>query len=302
MRLLLAGFGYVGSALAPHLAAAGHTVTGLTRSESSAQSWLEQGQDVRAVDIADPAAICQLANEIGPMDFVIHCAASGRGGTEELYAAVYREGMRNLIAAFPSSRFLFTSSTSVYPQIDGSHITESSPAEPARGTGKILRETENLTLAAGGIVARLAGIYGPGRSVLLRQFLEGKSRIDVRTTPPETPDGRWINQVHLADIISALSHLVHLPAEQTSGQIFNVCDSRSLTQREVYLEMQRRFHKPLPEEAAPDETRKRGWSHKQVSNAKLRQTGWEPRYPDYFAALDHDRDFLPSILALVDSP
>ena len=65
-------------------------------------------------------------------------------------------------------RFVFCSSTSVYGQTDGACVTEESPATPGRETGCILRETEDLVLQRTGTVARLAGIYGPGRSVLLR--------------------------------------------------------------------------------------------------------------------------------------
>ncbi len=73
---------------------------------------------------------------------------------------------------------LFTSSTSVYAQRDGSWVTEESETKPARETGRILLETEEFVLGHGGIVARLAGIYGPGRSALLSKFLAGEAIID----------------------------------------------------------------------------------------------------------------------------
>ena len=66
-------------------------------------------------------------------------------------------------------RLLFTSSTSVYSQRDGSWVTEESETKPARETGRILLETEKLVLERGGMVARLAGIYGPGRSAVAEQ-------------------------------------------------------------------------------------------------------------------------------------
>ena len=46
-----------------------------------------------------------------------------------------------------------------------------------RETGRLLREAENLALNAGGCAGRLAGIYGPGRSFLLKNLLEGKAAI-----------------------------------------------------------------------------------------------------------------------------
>jgi hypothetical protein len=44
------------------------------------------------------------------------------------------------------------------------------------------------------------------------------------------------------------------------------------------------FDRPLPPTAPRDLNRKRGWTHKQVSNAKLRATGWEPEFPSFLEA------------------
>ncbi len=61
------------------------------------------------------------------------------------------QGTKNLIdwlSPNPPKNFIYTSSTSVYGQTDGSQVKESSPAEPASETGKILVETERLLLEA----------------------------------------------------------------------------------------------------------------------------------------------------------
>ena len=36
----------------------------------------------------------------------------------------------------------------------------------------------------------------------------GESVIDIRTEPPATPDGRWINQIHVRDAARAIAHLL----------------------------------------------------------------------------------------------
>lgn len=282
---LIAGCGYLGMALASLLREFGIHPLCLTRSSEGASKLSVDGCTARAVDITSADACSTLAQEFPALQTVVHCAASGRGAAETEYAAVYDGGCKNLLNAFPQAQLLFTSSTSVYPQIDGSVVSEESPASPTRTTGKFLRQAESRILASGGIVLRLAGIYGPSRSVLLKNFLNGQASIDVRSTPPLTPDGRWINQIYRDDAASAIFHLTRLPTSLTAGEIFNVSDSRPLTQREVYRELSRTFSRPIPPEAEPTENRKRGWSHKQVSNAKLRTTGWTPRYPDFFTAL-----------------
>ena len=180
--IIVAGCGYVGASLAGHLHAAGHQVIGLTHSSDSATRLAaEHPWPVAACDITSPDSLAQLAASLDPNQTVtafVHCASSGRGGADA-YRSVYLHGLENLIAAFPSAHPLFTSSTSVYAQKDGSTVTESDPATPPRETGLLLRQAEDLALAKGGTVARLAGIYGPGRSFVLKNLLLGKSGVET---------------------------------------------------------------------------------------------------------------------------
>lgn len=284
---LIAGCGYLGTYLAREVLASGGQVLGLTHRPETAAALTAAGIPCRPCDLTDPASVHALTDSLDPAALqIIHCAASGRGGRAEQYRAVYLNGCRNLRAAFPGNRgFFFTSSTSVYPHIGGEVVTELHDAVPDRETGRILRETEEETLAAGGLVGRLAGIYGPDRSVLLKNFLSGQSVIDVRTEPPATPDGRWVNQIHVQDAARAILHLLQLP-DPASPRLWNISDSSPLLQRPLFTRLCERFRRPLPPDALPDLDRKRGWTHKQVSNAKLLSTGWQPLYPDWFSALD----------------
>lgn len=289
MTILIAGCGYLGKAAALRLQGEGHRVIGLTRSQDTAAALAAEGIEARAGDIAEADFVRSLPRA----DAVVHSAASGRGGGPGQYRRVYVEGVRELLAAHPGARLIFTSSSSVYAQIDGSWVTEESPAVPDRETGRLLREAEELALAAGGTVLRLAGIYGPGRSVLLKNFLLGEAQIDVRREPTATPDGRWINQIHREDAAAAIASAV----QGAAAGVFNVADHTPLTQRSVYTELARRFDRPLPPEGVPALDRKRGWTHKRVSSRKLTAAGWTPRFPSWFDALDHDPALVPSVLA-----
>lgn len=293
MNLLVIGCGFVGERAADLLHEAGHRVTGVTHSSASAERLAAaKPWRVLACDIADAGQVARLAEATGPVDAYLHCASSGRGGAEA-YQAVYVDGLRHLLAAFPGARAVFTSSTSVYPQTDGSVVTEASPAEPAKDTGRLLRAAEDLAVAAGGIAARVAGIYGPGRSFVLKNLLEGKAGIE---TTPDVPDGRCLNQIHRDDAATALAHLAVRPG---LAGIYNVVDDSPLPQRECLERLAFLFSLPPPPERAPDPGRKRGWTHKRVSNARLRATGWQPRHPDYFRALQDDPDLASSILGEV---
>lgn len=292
--IIVAGCGYLGTRIAALLHDCGQTVVGLTHSAESAAKLAETVKwRVEACDISHAPAVNDLAARLGDaaVKVVIHCASSGRGGADA-YRRVYVDGMSHLMAALPSARPLFTSSTSVYPQVDGSVVDESSDASPDKETGQLLRQTEDRVLARGGVVARLAGIYGPGRSFVLRNLLEGKAAIEGGEG-----QGRVLNQIHLEDAASAVVHLVSQPV---SG-VFNVVDDMPMTQRECLEKLAARFGLAVPPAAPPNPDRKRGWTSKRVSNARLRATGWRPRYAGYFDALDHDPNLVSSILAQIES-
>jgi nucleoside-diphosphate-sugar epimerase len=266
-RVLIAGCGYVGAAAADLFHAAGWEVEGWTQSLESSDKLAGKPYPVRPVDITAPETVKAAARAF---DTVIHCASSGGGGPER-YRQVYLEGARNLLAELQPRIFVYTSSTSVYAQTDGEWVDETSAAEPKHETGRILRETEELVRQNGGVVARLAGIYGPGRSALLRKFLSGEARI-------ECDGSRYINQVHRDDIATALLHLTNAPNE--SG-IVNVTDDEPQTERECYDWLAAKLQRPLPPSVERAGERKRGASNKRVSNRKLRSLGWEPRFPTF---------------------
>jgi nucleoside-diphosphate-sugar epimerase len=271
-RLIIVGCGFLGKAAALLFRSRGWEVLPVTNTETSAAELCAQGWEARATDVSKVEEVRALQRMAGPLTAWLHCASSGGGGTDA-YDKVYRQGVENLLAAFPGARALFTSSTSVYGQVDGSVVTESSPAEPARETGRILLAAESEVLRRGGVVLRLAGLYGPGRSVLLRKFLSGEARL-------EAGGERWINQIHRDDAAAAWYFLAD--HGETRG-IFNGADSRPMRQREIYGEMAARLERELPAAAAADLQRKRGWTSKRVSNEKLRGLGWGPHFPDYFA-------------------
>jgi nucleoside-diphosphate-sugar epimerase len=286
-RILIAGCGYVGQLAADVIHAAGWAVEGWTRSARSAASLSAKPYTLRGVDISKRA---EVAKCVGTFDAICHCASS-RGGDAETYRRVYLDGARNLVERFPGAKLLFTSSTSVYAQSDGSWVTEQSETKPIRETGRILLEAERLVLDRGGIVVRLAGIYGPGRSASLSKFLGGTAVIDPQ-------NDRFVNQVHRDDIAAALFLLVN--QEATAAQIYNVVDDQPILQSECYCWLAQRLNRPPPAIGKAKEPRKRGDSNKRVSNAKLRRLGWTPQYPTFAEAME--RSVLPSFDEVIRSP
>jgi nucleoside-diphosphate-sugar epimerase len=277
-EVLIIGCGFLGETAAEFFSAQGKRVLGLVRSEGSKSALEGCPYDVAICDVTDSASVARLNPVLREVPLAIYAVSAGRGGAET-YAEVYREGLRRVQDHWRPLRTIFVSSTSVYGQDDGSWVTEESPTLPERETGRILLQAEELALTAGGSVARLSGIYGPGRSMLLKKFLASEAVL-------EEGGHRWMNQIHREDGASALL-VIGDPA--TPSGIFNVTDDTPVTQRELYGWMAECLNLPLPPEGPLDLNRKRGVTSKRVSNGKLHSIGWVSRYPSY-------RDALPQLI------
>jgi nucleoside-diphosphate-sugar epimerase len=280
MRVLIVGCGYVGLALGRRLAASGCEVLGLRRSDSTDNELAAAG--IRPVR-GDVTRAEDLAGLEGDFDWVVNTVSSSRGGAE-VYREVYLGAAQNLVAWAPGRgvrALAYTSSTSVYGQTDGSWVDESSPVEPAGETGRLLVATEEVFLDAarsGGLpsmVLRVGGIYGPGRGHLFRQFLAGEARL-------EPGGGRWINMIHRDDVAGALEAALR---RGTPGTVYNAVDDEPVRQGDFLAHLARETGRTLPPEVEPEGTpvvRKRGITHKRVSNWRLRsETGWVPAFPDF---------------------
>jgi len=266
-RLAVVGLGYLGRAVAERAHAAGWQVTGITASPPAGDAEFEEA----SFDLTDGEAVRAFFDARPAYDWTV-CSVSTKGGDPEAYRRLYLGGCQHLAAA--GQRVAFVGSTSVYGQKGGEWVSEESATEPAAATGAVLLEAEKVALQSDGLVVRMAGLYGPERSVLMRKFFDGSATL-------ENGGGRWINQAHRDDAAAAL---VHLMAGAQHG-IFNLADNRPMTQFEVYAFLAEQFDQPLPPEGPASSGKRRGSSNKRVSNERLRKTGWSAYYPDFAAAV-----------------
>jgi nucleoside-diphosphate-sugar epimerase len=281
MRVLIVGCGYVGLPLGKELARRGHEVFGLRRSALAEAELRAAGVTPLHADITQPGTLVTLPRNF---DWVVNCTASG-GGDAEDYRKIYLEGNSNLVkwlADTPPEKFVYTSSTSVYGQNDGSIVTEKSPVKPDADTSKVLIETEKMLLTAAAerrfpaVVLRVAGIYGPGRGHGFKQFLRGAARI-------EGDGARWLNMIHRDDLIGVILAALR---DAKPGEIFNAADNAPVCQLKFFEWLAAELNRPMPPMAPADAEawRKRGATNKRVSNAKLRaELKYEFQFPDFRA-------------------
>lgn len=268
-RCLIIGCGYVGLPLGIRLKSEGWEVTGVVRSRESQQQIQSQGLNAVAGDIGDLSFLSSLGTDFS---HVIYCPSSGGRGLEG-YQHVHRDALGLVLEQHAhSTRFFYTSSTSVYGQQEGEWLNETSPVQPEAATAQVLVEAEKRVCEAGGTVLRLGGIYGPGRGVLLTRLDDGRAMI------PRL-DPKWLNLIHLDDIISAILH--GLSGRLDSAQVFNVIDDQPSSYREIYSWLCQRLGRDLPPVGDPEYLGKRGSSNKRVSNGKLKKTGWSPSHPSF---------------------
>jgi nucleoside-diphosphate-sugar epimerase len=267
MRVLVIGCGYVGLPLAEELVRRGDEVLGVCRSDGP----FPPGIHGIACDITQREQLKRLPAEV---DSIINMVSSTKGGAEE-YRAVYYEASREVLSRVRCSKYIFTSSTSVYGQTDGSVVTETSAVEPASPTSRILREAEELVLKSHpcALVLRVAGIYGPERGHLFLQYLRGEARIHGK-------GDRILNMIHRDDVVGATLAVL----DRGRGEIYNVADNEPPTELEFFEWLAARLKRELPPRVSDAElaSRKRGVTSKRVSNEKLRkQLGYEFKYPTF---------------------
>jgi uncharacterized iron-regulated protein/nucleoside-diphosphate-sugar epimerase len=280
--VLIAGCGYVGTALGEQLARHGHEVFGLRRRPDG----LPDAIRPLAADLSRPETLRALPPRI---DLVFYTAAAS-AGDDDAYRAAYVDGVRHLLEALsarPPRRVLFTSSTGVYAQQDGEWVDEDSPTEPDGFSGKRLLEGEALLAGSDieSVVLRLGGIYGPGRTRLIESVRSG--RATVRRAPPV-----FTNRIHRDDCAGALAHLAFLPAP---AACYLGVDSEPAEQAEMLAWMAQRLGVAPPREVGPDEAAaptlpgagtRRGGSNKRCRNDRLLASGYRFRFPSYREGYD----------------
>lgn len=292
-KVLIIGCGYIGSALAVPLRAQGYSVCGLTRNAAQATHLAGAGVRVLAEDFWSGATF---APPIEPPDIVINLLSAGGEGLDG-YARNYRDAqdrIRDWLSTLPQppSLYLFTSSTRVYHQDGDVWVRESDAPDhlPDPG-GDLLREGEKRiehwpeTICPRRVVLRLAGLYGPGRTFLLRQVLAGE-------TFSRPSCHHFLNLLHRDDAASAIQAVVAGRERLREGYaVFSVADGQPARKETILNWLGEQTQRPIQwtdgEEKSgsrsPSSRSGRRPSRRMAIDAFREAFGWSPAYPDFRA-------------------
>lgn len=268
MKALIVGCGDVGSGVAKALAERGAEVHGVRRGQGP----IPRGVRPIRVDVSRPEAMLALPRD---PDLVVFAVAAGRAD-EETYRRTYVEGPARVakhVGLGPGGpRAVFVSSTGVWDLHDGSIVTEETPVGASRYQGQVMIEAEERLRALGGDlrVLRAGGIYGPGRTWLLRLVREGRAPLDEQ--PPV-----WTNRIHRDDVVGMILHLAD--RADLEGTWIGV-DAEPSPRADVFRWLSERLG--IAEESASGEGAPlpaRG--SKRCDSSAIRASGYALRYPTW---------------------
>ena len=191
-RTLLVGCGKLGTRLGERLVDAGGEVFALRRNVAALPAVFR----ALAVDLREP--VRGVLPEVDAMVVTLTPGMQEASGEPNSYLT----SLRHLAAALPSrpQRVVLVSSTRVFEgRTDDRALTEEDAPAPVTARGMTLRDGELLAAELfDAHVVRPAGIYGPGREILLRKVVAG--------TPVQY--AKRTNRIHETDLVRTLEAML----------------------------------------------------------------------------------------------
>jgi len=282
MRIVVLGCGYVGIELGRQLVDRGHDVVGVRRSSTGVRDIEHAGFDGVRGDLTDPDDVAALPDA----DALVFAASSGGRGADAA-REVYVDGLQTALAEYATRedaprRIVYTSSTGVFGDHDGDWVDESTPIGPTTAKTRVLASAEAVALAADrlygvdGTVARFAGLYGPDR-YRLERYVDG----------PVTEG--YLNMVHRDDAAGAVRFL--LETDRGRGDVVHVVDDEPVAKWTFADWLADECGETSPAKATTGErladgdlsaaAERRIRAEKRVDNSRLRELGYEFRYPTF---------------------
>ncbi|MGA0392544.1 MAG: SDR family oxidoreductase [Rhodospirillales bacterium] len=282
-RLFCFGLGYSALTFARRLRDEGWSIAGTCRGEDKQRKLADEGFDAFLFDLGRP---------------LDHAKEMLRGATHILSSVPPDSGndpvldchLEDLVALETLQWIGYLSTTGVYGDTGGAPVDEGDQLNPTseRSRRRVLAEQRWLKLRhQRGLpvhIFRLAGIYGPHRSIL--------DKVRAGTAKRIYKPGHKFSRIHVEDIATVLQASIEKPR---GGGIYNVCDNHPATPAQVTaFACELLGKKPPPVVLFKDAEKnmtpmaKSFWrDNRKVDNARLKfELGVTLEYPDYKKGLE----------------
>ncbi len=277
MHVLIAGCGWLGQALASALHARGDRVTAVVRRGTSRAELERLGLGVLLLDMSDPRS----ARAIPPdLDAILACQAPASGSVDA-YRQTYIEVTTNLVEVCRSRSvrsLVYTGSTGVFAQRDGSDVDETTPTATEGEHGEVLVEAERLVLDAASRwtvpagVVRLSGLYGPGRVAIIDRVRSGELALGPG-------DNIWMNFCHRDDAVTTILAALDLGRP---GAIYHATDAEPARRRDVVSWIASRLGIEPPHAIEPSREGGRRGADRRIRGERTRaELGVKLAYPSF---------------------
>lgn len=232
------GCGWLGLPLAGELLDRGYLVKGSVTATEKIRVLRERGVEASVLVLNETFA------QVGDpgffdTDLVIVSVPPRRTNDVESVFPGQMKKLIGLLEQYDVARVIFISSTSVYPDGDGT-VREEDARNPEKASGRALLAAERMFFESKRFrttVVRFGGLIGADRNPA--RFLSSRREI---------PDGsRPVNLIHRDDCIRILTEIVR---QEAWGEIFNACCPVHPSRREFYRKASEVSGLPLPEFSA----------------------------------------------------
>ena len=285
MTIFVAGAtGAVGRALIPQLIDHGHAVTGTTRTAQKTDALRALGANPVVVE---PDVVVHQMTALSNMRDIRHLeqefAVTNRlrtEGTDTILAAAREVGALAIVQSFAG--WPYEPVGDMVKDEDAPLMSD--PPKQLRTTLAAIRHIETAVPAAGGMVLRYGGLYGPGTG--LTPGGDQWEMVRARKFPIVGDGGGMWSLCHISDAASATLAAIEHPAP---GAILNICDDEPAPARVFLPELAKAVGAKPPRHIPRWVARMMGAHvvHMMVtargaSNARAEELlGWQPSVPTW---------------------
>jgi nucleoside-diphosphate-sugar epimerase len=214
--VLIVGCGAIGLRVAALLPARRFDITGVVRSNESAERLATAGVRAICLDLDRPKPGIDLGG--GRYADIFYFAPPSTSGQQDLRMRAFLDTLRGEMSV---RRIVYISTSAVYGDCQGAWITETQPLNPATPRGHRRQDAEQQLLAwcqaraTQWIILRVPGIYGPGK-LPLERLRKGSPVLCEQDSP-------YTNRIHADDLASICVAAMHSPIFNT---VYNVSDGQ----------------------------------------------------------------------------